>query len=326
MDPGIRTSDTVRVPIANEPRRAAILRELTAHPSVIAVAAASADALAEAEAAGEPGDASAAARRSVPVNYKRVSPEYFELLDIHLVRGRGFTDAERTADAGVAVVAESAARRLWPNRDAVGQVVRIQAARPADVERPDESPSPSRAYTVVGVARDVDGGDMFQIFAFSGVYLPIDLQSPGRSLLLRVRGDPGQARLALLDRLLQVDPALDHEIGTLRTLAGMGAYILQIAFWVTVVLGGLALGLTLSGLFSVLSYLVEQRAKEIGVRMALGATTGNIAVLVLSQSVRPVGFGLLGGGGLAAGLAIVLMSTPAASEIGNTVRVFDPMA
>jgi ABC-type antimicrobial peptide transport system permease subunit len=92
------------------------------------------------------------------------------------------------------------------------------------------------------------------------------------------------------------------------------------------VLGGLALALTVSGLFSVLSYLVEQRAKEIGVRMALGATTQDIAILVLSQLVRPVGFGLLAGGGLAAGLAIVLVSTPAASGIGNTVRVLDPMA
>ena len=246
----------------------------------------------------------------MPVDYKFVSPEYFQLLDIDLIRGRGFTDAERTADAGVTVVSESAARRLWPNGDAVGQVVRIQAHRPADPPRPGASPPPSRAYTVVGVARDVDGGAMLQAFSFSGVYLPIDLQSPGTSLTLRVRGDPGQVRLALLDRLMRVDPALDHEIRTMRTIAGMGAYILQIAFWVTLVLGGLALALTVSGLFSVLSYLVEQRAKEIGVRMALGATTQNIAVLVLSQSVRPVGFGLLAGGGLAAGLAIVLMSTP----------------
>ena len=84
--------------------------------------------------------------------------------------------------------------------------------------------------------------------------------------------------------------------------------------------------LTVSGLFGVLSYVVEQRAKEIGVRIALGATMQNIAGLVLSQSLRPVGIGLAGGGGLAAALAIVLMSTPAASQIGGIVRVFDPVA
>ena len=312
VDPGVRTSDTITVPIANEPRRAAIVREVTAHPAVVAVAASSPVALAEAStfAEGETSQAddSAGTRRSVPIDYKFVSPEYFQVLDIDLMRGRGFTDAERTADAGVTVVSTSAARRLWPNGDAVGQVVRIQADSPADPPRPGPSPPPSRAYTVVGVARDVDGGPMFQFFSFSGVYLPSDLQSSGTSLMLRVRGDPGQVRLALLDRLTRVDPALDHEIQTMGTVAGMAAYILRIAFWVTLVLGGLALALTVSGLFSVLSYLVEQRAKEIGVRMALGATTKNIAVLVLSQSVRPVGFGLLAGGGLAAGLAIVLMS------------------
>ena len=88
----------------------------------------------------------------------------------------------------------------------------------------------------------------------------------------------------------------------------------------------LALVLTLSGLFSVLSYLVEQRTREIGVRMALGATTQNVARLVLSQSIRPVGVGLLIGAGTAVGLAIVLMATPAASSIGQIVRVFDPVA
>ena len=89
----------------------------------------------------------------------------------------------------------------------------------------------------------------------------------------------------------------------MRTLARMETYLLQIAFWLTVVLGGLALALTLSGLFSVLSYLVEQRTREIGVRMALGATTRDVTRLVLSQSIRPVGFGLFIGGGSAAGLA-----------------------
>jgi ABC-type antimicrobial peptide transport system permease subunit len=93
---------------------------------------------------------------------------------------------------------------------------------------------------------------------------------------------------------------------------------------VTVALGALALALTVSGLYSILSYLVEQRAKEIGVRLALGATTRTIAAMVLSQSARPVVFGLLAGGGLAAGVAVVLMST-FGSENFNTVRIFDPL-
>ena len=304
--PGLRTRDTIVVPIANEPRREAIVREVMAHSSVIAVAASSSSALGEASVVTRQGPRSGEAWPSTTSWSRR---DIFQLLEVDLIRGRGFTEAEGAPDAGVAVVSESAARKLWPNGDALGQVLRLQ----------------SRAFTVVGVARDVSGG-LMQVLSFSGVYLPVGLQDPGTSLLLRVRGDPGQARLALLDRLTRVDPALDHEVQTLRTVAGMGAYILQIAFWVTLLLGGLALALTVSGLFSVLSYLVEQRAREIGVRMALGATTRTIVVLVLSQSVRPVGFGLLAGGGLAAAVAIVLMSTPAAAEIGNTVLVFDPLA
>jgi putative ABC transport system permease protein len=129
----------------------------------------------------------------------------------------------------------------------------------------------------------------------------------------------------LLERLSSIEPAL-FNIMTLRAMAGMQTYTLQIAFWAAVVLGGLALVLTVSGLFSVLSYVVEQRAKEIGVRMALGATTRNIAGLVLSQSLRPIVIGLVADGGIAAALAIVLMATPLAAEIPDVVHVFDPVA
>lgn len=93
---------------------------------------------------------------------------------VDLIRGRGFTEAEGAPDAGVAVVSETAARKLWPNGDALEQVLRLQ----------------SRAFTVVGVARDVRG-EVMQLLSFSGVYLPVSLQDPGTSLLLRVRGDPG---------------------------------------------------------------------------------------------------------------------------------------
>ena len=324
VDPGVRTSDTVMVTIANEPRRAAMLQAVTAHPSVAAVAASSQPTLAVAETSVS---AEATAGRPemsrLPVEQMSVSPEYFDLLDIDVVTGRGFTQAERTAEAGVVVVSETIARRLWPNRNAVGQEVRLQPPQSGSPGAPSIS---SRTFTVVGVVREVGKVVLMpDRFTFRGVYLPTGPENPGTSLTLRVRGDPEQARQALIERLTSVDPALGT-ITTMRAMAGMQTSVLRIAFWVTVVLGGLALVLTLSGLFSVLSYVVEQRAKEIGVRMALGATTRNVAGLVLSQSLRPVGLGLVAGGGLAAALAIVLMSTPAASQIGDIVRVFDPVA
>jgi hypothetical protein len=151
---------------------------------------------------------------------------------------------------------------------------------------------------------------------------PVALAADG--LWLRVRANPEQARLALLEHLTGLDPAFG--ILTLRSTSGLPAYLLQIAFGLTVILGGLALVLTVSGLFSVLSYLVEQQAKEIGVRMALGAATLDVVRLVLSQSLRPIGMGLAAGAGLAAAVAIGLMATPAASEIGGWVDVLDPVA
>ena len=100
------------------------------------------------------------------------------------------------------------------------------------------------------------------------------------SLMARVHGDPEMARQAILERLTAIDPNMARGVATLRTLARMDTIFLQFGFWVTMVLGGLALVLTLSGLFSVLSYVVAQRTREIGVRMALGATTRDVARMV----------------------------------------------
>jgi predicted permease len=306
-DPGVRTSDTLRVSFENSPRRAALLQALRADPLVAVVAAESPTTRGVIETSVSPS--------RVSVDQLAVSSEYFDVLGIDIVSGRNFTQAERTTDAGVAIVSETIARQLWPNGDVVGQGVRLDAPQSAS---PDDRPLLSRTLTVVGVVRD-PGRDS------AGVYVPTSPETPETALFLRVRGNPEQARQVLLERLSSIEPAL-FNIMTLRAMAGMQTYTLQIAFWVAVVLGGLALVLTVSGLFSVLSYVVEQRAKEIGVRMALGATTRNIAGLVLSQSLRPIGTGLVAGGGIAAALAIVLMATPLAAEIPDVVHVFDPVA
>ena len=112
----------------------------------------------------------------------------------------------------------------------------------------------------------------------------------------------------------------------MRTVARLETLFLQIAFSVSVMLGGLALLLTVSGLFSVLSYLVEQRTREIGVRMALGASGHAVTRLMLAQTIRPVMAGLIAGAGLAAALAAALLATPAGALISPIVHVTDPVA
>jgi ABC-type lipoprotein release transport system permease subunit len=115
-------------------------------------------------------------------------------------------------------------------------------------------------------------------------------------------------------------------IVTMRTVARLEGFFLNIAFWIALILGSLALLLTASGLFSVLSYLVEQRTKEIGVRMALGASSQKIAQVMLWQTARPVLYGLVAGAGLAMTLATALLSSEFGVFISEIVRVTDPIA
>ena len=168
-------------------------------------------------------------------------------------------------------------------------------------------------------------GFSFADWPLAVAYLPTSYEQAVTVLRARVNGDPDSVRAALFDRLSTVDAAIT-KIQTLRVAAGMGAYLLGIAFWVSVVLGGLALLLTVVGLFSVLSYLVEGARKEIGVRLALGAPPASITRLVQSQMMRPVMFGLAAGAGLAAALAIAVLASPAGPGLVNHLQVLDPIA
>lgn len=329
VDPGVRVADIVNVAVLSEPRREAILDIVRREPSVAALAAAWPVAL-----GGAPAYAEGAGGRSV-VRYQFVSPEYFGVLGIDLVRGRGFADSERNPNAAVAVVSESAARELWPGVDALGQVLRVEPdptiVRPGpgpatETPQSDDPMLRERTAVVIGVARDVPG---FQIggtrIGGAGVYMPVSAEAAGTSLLTRVRGGVELARRALVDEFAAIDPNMS-EVSTLQSLARINTYIFGTSFWLTLVLASLALLLTVSGLFSVLSYLVEQRTREIGVRMALGASSRSIGGLVLSQSARPVGIGLLIGGSLTVALTGLLLATPAAEQIGSAGRLFDPLA
>ena len=105
--------------------------------------------------------------------------------------------------------------------------------------------------TVVGISRDVPGFRLTDV-KDAGVFLPTGLEVAKTSVVARVQGDPDLARQALIDHLSRIDPNMGT-IVTMRTVAGLETFFLQIAFWVALILGALALLLTVSGLFSVLS-------------------------------------------------------------------------
>jgi ABC-type antimicrobial peptide transport system permease subunit len=317
---GLRTDDTLVVRRMTESARPAMIRAITDHPSIVSVAASWPDPM----HGGSPMDASVD-ETTVGVAGKLVSAEYFDLLGIGVLKGRVFAPDERGPAAGVVVVSDGLARRLWPNGGALGRVIRL-AGTSGGANRADGEPQvPAQAYTVIGVVRDVRSALKLFDVAYSGVYLPTTAAQAGTSLVVRVHGNPDAARRTLLDALTKVDPALG-EIASMRMLAGLEAAVLGVFFWIAVILSVLAMALTISGLFSVLSYLVEQRKREIGVRMALGAMPRDIVKLVVLQSLRPIGAGVLVGGGLAAVTAIVLLSTPLAEMIGTLVNPFDPAA
>jgi predicted permease len=331
VDPGIRTAGVVTVRILDEQRRGVILDVVNGDPVVASVAAAFPGFM------GGLGGFSALAEGAngkSRVTAQFVSPEFFDVLGIDVVRGRGFSQAERSADAAVAVVSESVARELWPGIDAVGQILRVEPNPPdpsraegtGDWRAPDDLPLRPFTVDVVGIVRDVAGVRLGGVrLGGAGVYVPTSAEAARTTLTMRVHGDAERARRALIDRLAAIDANMG-EVSTMQTIARAEAYLLGIPFWLTLVLGTLALLLTLSGLFSVLSYLVEQRTREIGMRMALGATRRGIAALVLSQSARPVGVGLLLGSSVTAALGAALLATPAAELIGSTVRLLDPVA
>ena len=245
------------------------------------------------------------------------------MVGIPIVRGRAFTPAERDGHP-VVIVSESFARSLWPHRSGVGETFQLEEDATSATRPSDEAPMPPRMVTVVGVSRDV-AGFRFADVTKADVFLPTNADMPRTSIVARVNGDPDRARATLLDHLTRVDPNMGLVI-TLRSVARLERLLLGIAFWVSLILGGLALLLTVSGLFSVLAYLVAQRTREIGVRIALGASSQQVTGLILSQTTRPVLYGLLAGLGLAATLATVLIALPAGALISAIVHVTDPVA
>jgi len=268
--------------------------------------------------------------RVVPVSYLFVSPEYFSMLDIPIVHGRGFSPEEASEQSGAAIVSAAAAHALWPGEEPVGKTFRLDLEEPtgvADVlsRRLKDIDQNAGAYvTVVGVAKDVVSGLVYEGTDRAQVYLPTTVEGQhARALLIRPRAGAGLQADALRPTLLQVhsDP-LKFETIPLVEMVTVQTFPLRIASWIGSLLGAIALALSVSGLYGVLTFTLGQRAREIAIRMALGAAAPAVVRLVMRQSAR------LAGAGAAIGLlfAFTVMKLLSGVIRLDKVSVVDPGA
>jgi predicted permease len=234
-------------------------------------------------------------RRSETVFFNRVSPAYFETLGIRLLAGRSFADADRDGAPRVAVVNETLARRLWPGESPVGK-------------RLVGDPRAPESFEVVGLVPDGKYTNLAEEpMAFA--YFPFAQARDGFEDVSLVAWNA--AGPSLLPRLHEAVRALDPALPT--TESGMLADVLRRNLadrrqgtLLVAAFGALALALAAVGLSGLVAYAVAQRHREIGVRMALGATRRDVVALFVRQGSRLVAAGLLTGIVLAAALTRLL--------------------
>ena len=237
---------------------------------------------------------------SATAGIARVSPGYFAALGIPVRRGRAFSTEEGRSREYVGVVSEATAQRLWPNGDAIGQVVTLSS--------PYAGQTWQRSARIIGVVGNVVAGFYGERPDHPTVYEPGSVDSDLATLVVAT-GSRSPLALAAIERgLSSVDPGGSVEIRTLDESVEVQLYPFRAAHWVASALGAIALLLTITGIYSVLAFVVALREKEIGIRLALGATRRAIVGLVVRQSIRLATIGVVAGALLALGASRFISS------------------
>ena len=241
----------------------------------------------------------AEARDWPEISVRRVSPGYFRVLHVPLVRGRLLSDSDDAQAAPAVLINEETVRRFFSGQDPVGQRIFLYGA----------------PRTIVGVIGDEKIHGLAEATPIAA-YLPVaQVPSSSVTLIARVSGDPMLVAGSLRAAVREIDPALavfgvEPLERTLAQSTGEQRFMMLLVG----VFAGLALALAVIGIHGVLSYSVVQRSREIGIRVAIGAEPAQVVRVVLGQGVRLTAIGL----GVGVGLALLFSRSLAGLLFGIT--------
>jgi putative ABC transport system permease protein len=229
--------------------------------------------------------------------WQLITPNYLRTLGIPLVSGREFTEHDNAEATGAAIINEAMARRYFPNEDPIDKRISLG------------SPGPPW-LTIVGVVKDIPQRGL-ESRAEPDWYLSY-LRQPQRNgyLMVRAAGDPASLAAAVRSQVMEIDK--DQPVTAIKTMNEVIASITAPRRFNTLLLaifGTVALILAAGGIYSVISYSVTQRTQEVGIRMALGAQSGEVIKLILKQGLMLTLIGITAGiaGAIAAARAVSSM-------------------
>ena len=226
-----------------------------------------------------------------PTSARCVSPEYFAAMGIPLIAGRTFADTDQAGAPEVAIINEYLARQLFPNRIPLGERL--------------VSGSPPSGPTIVGVVKD-SSQRSYELPPTGEVYIPYQqyiFATFMSTIVVRTEGEPAAFASALRKQVWTVDA--NQPVVKVETMEGVIANSIwrpRFSAWIFSVLSGLSMILTAAGVYGIVAYTSTLRAREVGIRVALGATASDVLAVILRGALTPLVIGL----SVSAGAALML--------------------